>query len=108
MAACEQAGPTATPRHTKLEEWSGQRWADGNVFYARYHHILPPNSVSCNFGSEDFDAQVVVTATSRHPGGVNLLLADGSVRFVSDSVQPNIWRSLGSIAGGEQVNATQF
>ncbi len=44
-----------------------------------------------------------VTARSFHPGGVHVLLADGSVRFVSDAIDGDLWRALGSIAGGEQV-----
>jgi prepilin-type processing-associated H-X9-DG protein len=108
IAACLRASISTDPRHTKHEEWSGQRWGDGNAFYTRYHHILPPHSPSCNFGKEDFDAQVVVSATSRHPGGVNLLLADGSVRFVTNSVNANVWKALGSIAGGESLGAREF
>jgi prepilin-type N-terminal cleavage/methylation domain-containing protein/prepilin-type processing-associated H-X9-DG protein len=101
LAACAQAGPVANPRHSSPVEWSGQRWADGNVFYTRYQHVFPPHRPSCNFGVDDYDAQVVVTATSRHPGGVNLLRADGSVRFVTDAIDELVWKALGSIAGGE-------
>ena len=36
----------------------------------------------------------IVTARSNHPGGVNLLVADGSVRIVSDSISLNIWQAL--------------
>jgi prepilin-type processing-associated H-X9-DG protein len=43
------------------------------------------------------------SARSRHPGGVNLLLADGSVRFVANGVDPATWRNLSSPAGGEVV-----
>ena len=41
------------------------------------------------------------TARSRHPGGVNVALADGSVSFTSDSIDLYLWRGLGSRAGGE-------
>ncbi len=105
---CRRASPTTTPRHSKLEEWSGQRWADGNVFYTRYHHIFGPNAVSCNFGSEDFDGQVLVTATSRHPSGVNLLLADGSVRFVKETIRLELWKALGTVMGGETIDQNAF
>jgi prepilin-type processing-associated H-X9-DG protein len=38
---------------------------------------------------------------SNHPGGVNALLADGSVHFVGDAIALNAWRSLGTCSGGE-------
>ena len=40
-------------------------------------------------------------ARSRHPGGVNTVLCDGSVRFISDNIQLNIWRGLSTTQGGE-------
>ncbi|MBN9121306.1 MAG: DUF1559 domain-containing protein [Planctomycetes bacterium] len=40
-------------------------------------------------------------ARSRHTGGVNAVMADGSVRFVSNSVTPNTWLWMGTRAGGE-------
>ncbi|HVJ81480.1 MAG TPA: DUF1559 domain-containing protein [Planctomycetia bacterium] len=42
-----------------------------------------------------------ITSRSYHPGGVNSLFGDGSVRFVSDSVNGWVWRAAASIAGGE-------
>ncbi len=49
-----------------------------------------------------------ITARSYHPGGVNVLLADGSVRFVKTSVDAATWRSLGSIAGGEVISGDAY
>jgi prepilin-type processing-associated H-X9-DG protein len=43
-------------------------------------------------------------ARSKHPGGVNAALADGSVRFFADSVDQAAWRAMGTRAGGEVVN----
>jgi prepilin-type processing-associated H-X9-DG protein len=40
-------------------------------------------------------------ARSEHPGGVNVAMCDGSVRFVSENVNLEIWRALGTRAGGE-------
>jgi len=40
-------------------------------------------------------------ARSGHPGGVNVTLGDGSVRFVSDTIKLETWRALGSCSGGE-------
>jgi prepilin-type processing-associated H-X9-DG protein len=42
-------------------------------------------------------------ARSKHEGGVNVLLGDGSVRFVRDALEPAVWAALASRAGGEPV-----
>jgi prepilin-type processing-associated H-X9-DG protein len=46
-----------------------------------------------------------ITARSFHAGGVNTLLGDGSVRFVKNSINGNVWRALGTLNGGEVVSA---
>jgi prepilin-type processing-associated H-X9-DG protein len=46
-----------------------------------------------------------ITSRSYHPGGVNALLADGSVRFIKSSIAGSVWRALGSINGGEVISA---
>ncbi|MDY0170318.1 MAG: DUF1559 domain-containing protein [Thermoguttaceae bacterium] len=46
----------------------------------------------------------VHTARSRHPGGVNVAMCDGSVRFVSESIALRIWQSLATPAGGEVIS----
>jgi prepilin-type N-terminal cleavage/methylation domain-containing protein/prepilin-type processing-associated H-X9-DG protein len=43
-----------------------------------------------------------------HPGGVNTLMADGSVRFIKDTTNAATWRALGTIAGGEVISADSF
>jgi prepilin-type processing-associated H-X9-DG protein len=42
-------------------------------------------------------------ARSRHPGGVNVAMADGSLRFVADDVEPAVWKAAATRAGGEAV-----
>jgi prepilin-type processing-associated H-X9-DG protein len=49
--------------------------------------------------------RIATTANSNHTGGVNMLLCDGSVRFVSDGVSLATWRGLGSRNGGEVFDA---
>ncbi|MFO0888143.1 MAG: DUF1559 domain-containing protein [Isosphaeraceae bacterium] len=49
-----------------------------------------------------------ITSRSYHPGGVNILLGDGSVRFAVDGVNGQAWRALGSIAGGEVVSGDAY
>ena len=48
------------------------------------------------------------TARSYHPGGVNALLGDGSVRFVKETISGRVWRALGSVAGGEVVSSDAY
>ncbi len=71
-----------------------------------YDHILPPNVPSCWNGPEDFDTSPLhrlAAATSQHRGGVNLLLADGAVRFVNVSIHFETWSALGSRADNDAL-----
>jgi hypothetical protein len=45
----------------------------------------------------------IITSRSYHPGTVQALLMDGSVRAISDSIERTTWQTLGSRAGGEVV-----
>jgi prepilin-type N-terminal cleavage/methylation domain-containing protein/prepilin-type processing-associated H-X9-DG protein len=74
------------------------RWADGDAYETLYDHGLPPNSaaVDCISTSANWKG-----ARSKHTGGVNLLLCDGSIRFVTNGIDLNTWQGLGSRAGGE-------
>ena len=47
-------------------------------------------------------------ARSHHPGGVTVLLGDGSVRFIKDSINVAIWIALGSIQSGEVISADSY
>ena len=47
-------------------------------------------------------------AWSFHPGGVNALLADGSVRFFKDTINLAIWRALATMSAGEVTSADQY
>jgi hypothetical protein len=106
---CLAATPANTDRYGVPHELSGQRWGDGALFYSRYNHIFPPNRPSCLLGgTTDYESQVVVTASSRHSSGVNLASVDGSVRFVKDLVLPQIWKVMGTIAGGEVVTECSY
>ena len=55
---------------------------------------------SLNLPSID-DANEMAAARSRHPGGVNVVMADGSAQWVSNSIALAVWQALGSIDGGE-------
>ena len=49
-----------------------------------------------------------VRPRSRHPGGVNTLFGDGSVHFMKNSISPQTWVALGSIAGGEVISSDSY
>lgn len=70
---------------------------------SHYSHELPPNRNSCYNGNLDFAYFRAITASSLHPGGVNSLMADGAVRFVSDSIDRNVWRAMSSRDGSEPI-----
>jgi prepilin-type N-terminal cleavage/methylation domain-containing protein/prepilin-type processing-associated H-X9-DG protein len=78
----------------------GARWADGEVQYGLYDHHYPPNARPWDCIAIEYSWKA---ARSAHPGGVNLLLGDGSVRFVTNGVDVAAWQALGSRAGGEVV-----
>ncbi|MFO0909153.1 MAG: DUF1559 domain-containing protein [Isosphaeraceae bacterium] len=69
-----------------------------------YYHIMTPNKLSCNCCGYD----TIVGASSYHPGGVNVLMLDGSVKFVKDTVSQATWFALGTQDWGEVVTSDSF
>jgi prepilin-type N-terminal cleavage/methylation domain-containing protein/prepilin-type processing-associated H-X9-DG protein len=82
----------------------GAPWMTDTHTSTRYYHGSPPNSRSCMFPP----SRISTTANSRHPGGVNVTLADGSVRFVKSSINVPIWRGLGTRNGGEVISSDSY
>ena len=81
---------------------AGYRWfLDFSGF--GYTHLRSPNSTSC-WPSELGANFSAITASSRHKGGVNLLFADGHVRFIGDSIDLDVWRAVGSRNGAEPID----
>ena len=79
----------------------GGMWINGHFGNTLYNHYYPPNVIGkwdCGNGSHN---KALATARSFHAGGVNMLLADGSVRFVRDSILLSTWRALATKDGGE-------
>ena len=84
---------------------SGAPWAWVNNCETTYQHITTPNTMSCMFPA---NWRIMHGSSSQHPGGVNVLLGDGSVRFVKDSISVTAWQALGSRNGGEVVSADSY
>lgn len=96
-------------------------WANGNLFNSGMTTALTPNAkvVVPGFGPYNWDLDTTdesdggpiyaaLTADSYHPGGVNILLGDGSVRFAKNSIDGMSWRALSTIAGGEVISGDAF
>ncbi len=95
---CQSLSPEqAAAYHQNVD--AGQNWLEANFNWTRYNHLVSPNHVSCKNGFT-WDG-VGMAASSRHTGGVNVLLGDGRVRFISENIDPVTWRGLGTIHGGE-------
>ncbi|MSR56993.1 MAG: DUF1559 domain-containing protein [Planctomycetaceae bacterium] len=78
-------------------------WSFGGVA-ATYTHTMNPNEKACHNGEiEDWSGNNMVGSQSHHMGGVQVCLADGSVRFVSENVNWPTWLALGSRNGGEAL-----
>ena len=105
-AACNATNlPLATPVQNFA---AGSWWYCGQPISSMYTHVMPPNSNSCEFDTYGFAPNGALTASSRHPGGVNVLMCDGSARFVKSSVAVQSWWALGTMAGGEIVSGDAY
>jgi prepilin-type N-terminal cleavage/methylation domain-containing protein/prepilin-type processing-associated H-X9-DG protein len=90
----------------------GSMWGQGGAAETMFNTIVPPNSLQSQWSYCDlYNSSALGTysnASSYHAGGVNTLMADGSVKFVKDSISQTIWWAIGTRAGGEVVSADGF
>ncbi|MHB8900144.1 MAG: DUF1559 domain-containing protein [Thermoguttaceae bacterium] len=107
-----------------IKGYWGHVYTDAQAERVGFNTILPPNGPSCSEGTNtnaDNHAGVFPPA-SNHPGGVNALIADGSVSFMSETINSGnlglaplgpsasgespygVWGALGSKSGGETVS----
>lgn len=93
------------------------QWAEVTVHHIGFTTAWPPNMRTPGgpgnaYPDVDIDSRreriggptfAAVTSRSYHPGGIQSLMGDGSVRFFSSSMNGLVWRALGTVAGGEPV-----
>jgi len=83
--------------------WKGEWWIYGGS--SIYSHTQPPNRRACVFGGVDGRGTwTMVGASSQHPGGVNTLFGDGSVKFIKSTVNYLTWYAVATPNGNEVID----
>jgi prepilin-type processing-associated H-X9-DG protein len=127
MAFKGQSGMLAGCTPASSHHHRGVSWAAGYFLHTGFNTVLPPNAPMC-LASKGEWATGVLPPQSNHPGGVNAAMADGSVRFVSETIDTGnlalpeaqgwatsryrnspygVWGAMGSIDGGEARSSEQ-
>jgi prepilin-type N-terminal cleavage/methylation domain-containing protein/prepilin-type processing-associated H-X9-DG protein len=109
---------TGLPKNEASLEFRGNHWADlpglsqlythatpnspsPDLFFpAEWCHDRPELNLPCAGSALE---ETRAASRSRHPGGVNVVKADGSVHFIQQTIDLRIWQALGTIAGGEVI-----
>lgn len=104
----------------KVIAWAAVRWCHGSISWTGFNTVLPPNGPSCSeLTNDSHTGGQAHPPTSHHPGGVSVAMGDGSVRFISETIDTGnmyaapvtagqspygVWGALGSKDGGETVS----
>lgn len=102
--AVQTCGAYATATPIAHDSYSGMTWLFGGYNHTWYNHVAEPNSGTpdcCAYQGVAGGGEGLYAARSFHPGGVNVSLADGSSRFISDFVALGVWRAVSTRAGFE-------
>jgi prepilin-type N-terminal cleavage/methylation domain-containing protein/prepilin-type processing-associated H-X9-DG protein len=117
LQTCSTSFATAA-NNNGLSTNRGSYWAWGAEAQSLFNTIVPPSSTqfqwsTCRFGCQgcgpvSSDHSNIANANSNHPGGANVLMADGHVQFIKSSLSIQIWWSLGTKANGEVISADAY
>jgi prepilin-type N-terminal cleavage/methylation domain-containing protein/prepilin-type processing-associated H-X9-DG protein len=94
--------------------WRGIYWEVGANGMTWFNTIVPPNSTQYPWGDcrDQWggwpDESTFASVNSNHPGGVNVLFTDGSVRFIKNGISMPIWWALGTKANGEVLSSDSY
>jgi prepilin-type N-terminal cleavage/methylation domain-containing protein/prepilin-type processing-associated H-X9-DG protein len=108
LAGCDAAwiGKTGT-----IDNQRGKTWFHGSMAFTMIQTVATPNSANwsyCSGSNGSGSAATFSESDSYHSGGVNVLLGDGSVRFIKSTINRNVWMALGTKAGGEVVSSDSY
>ena len=111
LSQCQNIPPGTAAGSSNM----GYQWWTSFPDYvtSNYNHVGPPNSRQCQNNpplgeSWAMDIYGSASPNSLHPGGVNMCFADGSVRFIKDTVDVRTWWALGTRASGEVISADAY
>ncbi len=88
-----------------VDSWTGARgsaWIMSKPFLSTFNTYSPPNPPYADWFGK---GNGFFAARSLHPGGANAAYADGSVHFITETIDTTTWQALGTIAGGEVAQA---
>ena len=106
---CTSMNPLTT---TRLTHAQGASWVMGEMCCTQYNHVSTPNKTTCaglGFANNSMaNMAMQVPPSSQHPGGVNTLFGDGTVRFIKNTVSLQTYRALGTRNGGETISADSY
>jgi prepilin-type N-terminal cleavage/methylation domain-containing protein/prepilin-type processing-associated H-X9-DG protein len=109
LTACDQAWAKKTGA---VDVQRGKWWSNGSIAYTLIGTIVLPNANQNRWthcGSIGSGGLMEFSeADSRHPGGINTLMTDGSVKFIKDSINRATWWALGTKANGEVLSADAY
>ena len=108
LTACQQLSTMTAPPLTSRQ---GMSWVMGEMCCTLYNHVAPPGATTCaapNFTGNMANMAMQVPPTSRHPGGCNVMMGDGSVRFIKNSINVQTWQAIGTRNGGETVSSDSY
>jgi prepilin-type N-terminal cleavage/methylation domain-containing protein len=108
-----------------VEDRRGSKWMAANALYTAFFTMLPPNSELCHHGN--YHEEYLASTSSHHQGGTHVLMGDGAVKFITDSIDAGnvnspqvtihnylpsgsaspfgLWGSLGTRASRETINS---
>ena len=95
------------------QQGRGEHWGTGAMGYSLFNTIFPPNYTKWSACRMDEGGAIAEwahyqNANSNHPGGVNALFSDGSVKFIKNSISFPTWWALGTESMGEVLSSDSY